>query len=184
MARNRQRAKERQAERRAARQAAGKDKGQRPSQDRSVAPDEAEFGIDETTDPEVINAELGGAPSPLLGQSGFTLAHTSDQEEFIGDLQVGDEEYPEDEFEDDGTETAVAGPRGVRGGREHEEHHREHGRVVSFLIAVWAELQRVQWPDRATLTSLTGVTLMFVLIVGGYLGLLDAIFSKLVQAIL
>ena len=74
----------------------------------------------------------------------------------------------------------------MRGGREHEhdEHHREHGRVVSFLIAVWAELQRVQWPDRQQLTSLTGITLMFVLIVGGYLGLLDAIFSKLVSAIL
>ena len=95
---------------------------------------------------------------------------------------VGDEPYPDE----DGTEsTAVAGPRGVRGGREEEEHHHhEHGRVVSFLIAVWAELQRVQWPDRQQLTSLTGITLMFVLIVGGYLGLLDAIFSKLVSAIL
>jgi preprotein translocase subunit SecE len=51
-------------------------------------------------------------------------------------------------------------------------------------VAVWAELQRVQWPDRRQLTQLTGVVLFFVLIVGAYLGGLDAIFSKLIQAIL
>ena len=158
MARNRQRAKQRQAERRAARQAARDNSGSVPDAQRRVE-----------------------APPEELGQSGYTLEHTTEDEEFIGDLEVGER------WEDDGaeTETAVAGPRGVRGGREHEdEHHREHGRVVSFLIAVWAELQRVQWPDRQQLTSLTGITLMFVLIVGGYLGLLDAIFSKLVSAIL
>jgi preprotein translocase subunit SecE len=158
MARNRQRAKERQAERRAARQAARENTG-------SVT--DAQHGLE--------------APPEELGESAYTLEHTTEAEEFIGDLEIGDEPYP---GEDSDTETAVAGPRGVRGGREHEEHHREHGRVVGFLIAVWAELQRVQWPDRQQLTSLTGITLMFVLIVGGYLGLLDAIFSKLVSAIL
>jgi preprotein translocase subunit SecE len=159
MARNRQRAKERQAERRAARQAAREDSGAVPDAQQRVE-----------------------APPEQLGQSGYTLEHTSEAEEFIGDLQVGDEEYP-DEGDDNGAEE-VAGPRGVRGGREHEEHHREHSRVVGFLIAVWAELNRVQWPNRQQLTSLTGITLLFVLIVGGYLGLLDAIFSKLVSAIL
>src|SRR4051812_10708005 len=164
MARNRQRAKERQAERRAARQAA---------RDSSGAVPDAQSRVE--------------APPEQLGQSGYTLEHTSDAEEFIGDLQIGDEEYSGEEYPDDGEANGaevVAGPRGVRGGREYEEHHREHGRVVSFLIAVWAELKRVQWPNRQQLTSLTGITLMFVLIVGGYLGLLDAIFSKLVSAIL
>jgi preprotein translocase subunit SecE len=49
---------------------------------------------------------------------------------------------------------------------------------------VWAELKRVQWPDRRQLTQLTGVVLFFVLIVGAYLGALDAIFSKLIEQIL
>ena len=162
MARNRQRAKQRQAERRAARQAARENSGSVPDAQRRVE-----------------------APPEELGQSGYTLEHTNESEEFIGDLEIGDEPY-EGEDDDGTTETAVAGPRGVRGGREHEHehHHREHGRVVGFLIAVWAELQRVQWPNRQQLTSLTGITLLFVLIVGGYLGLLDAIFSKLVSAIL
>ena len=31
---------------------------------------------------------------------------------------------------------------------------------------------------------MTGIVLVFVLIAGGYLGLLDAIFSRLIQAIL
>ena len=42
----------------------------------------------------------------------------------------------------------------------------------------------MQWPDRQALTTLTGVVLGFVLIAGGYLGLLDAIFSRVIQAII
>ncbi len=68
--------------------------------------------------------------------------------------------------------------------REESEEAQKRGRLVAFLVAVWAELQRVQWPDRKQLTTLTGIVLGFVLIAGSYLGLLDAIFSRLVQAIL
>src|SRR3954451_21023413 len=162
MARNRQRAKERQAERRAARQAARESSGAVPEAQRSV-----------------------DAPPEELGQSAYTLEHTSEAEEFIGDLQIGNDGYAaEDDQEETREQPGATGPRGVRGGREHEEHHHERGRVMGFLAASWAELQRVQWPDRQQLTSLTGITLMFVLIVGGYLGLLDAVFSKLVSAIL
>jgi preprotein translocase subunit SecE len=71
----------------------------------------------------------------------------------------------------------------VRGAREGADGH-QRGRLLSFLVAVWAELQRVQWPDRKQLTQLTGVVLFFVIIVGAYLGALDAVFSKLIQAIL
>src|SRR3954454_18688056 len=171
MARNRQRAKERQAERRAARQAA-RENNPGASSVPGVLPEQPQLN----------------APPEQLGQSGYTVEHTSESEEFIGDLQYGEEPYDGDD-EGDGAEgaEAVGGPRGVRGGRDRsheEEHHREHSRVVGFLIACWAELQRVQWPDRQQLTSLTGITLLFVLIVGGYLGLLDAVFSKLVSAIL
>ena len=49
---------------------------------------------------------------------------------------------------------------------------------------MWAELQRVQWPNRRQLTQLTGVVLFFVIIVGAYLGALDAVLSKLIQQIL
>ena len=64
------------------------------------------------------------------------------------------------------------------------EARKDRPRFIQFLIAVWAELQRVQWPNRQALVTLTGVVLGFVLIAGGYLGLLDAIFSQLIKAIL
>jgi preprotein translocase subunit SecE len=167
MARNRQRAKERQAERRAARQAARENPGS-TSPAPGVVPDQPGFE----------------GPPQELGTSAYSLEHTNESEEFIGDLQIGDEPY--EGADDEAPDAEVAGPRGVRGGREHddEHHHHERGRVAGFLVAVWAELGRVQWPDRQQLTSLTGITLLFVLIVGGYLGLLDAVFSKLVSAIL
>src|SRR5215212_5502163 len=113
MARNRQRAKERQAERRAARQAARENTGAVPDAQRRV-----------------------DAPPEELGQSGYTYEHTSEAEEFIGDLQIGDEGFAEG----DDSSTATAGPRGVRGGREQEEHHHERGRVMGFLHAVSLEL--------------------------------------------
>ena len=71
-----------------------------------------------------------------------------------------------------------------RRGREEAARHKDRPRVLQFLIAVWAELQRVQWPNRQALVTLTGVVLGFVLIAGGYLGLLDAIFSEIIQSIL
>src|SRR3954454_12297237 len=122
MARNRQRAKERQAERRAARQAA---------RDTSGAVPDAQQRVE--------------APPEQLGQSAYTLEHTNEAEEFIGDLQIGDDDYAaEDDQETAGAqEPGASGPRGVRGGREHEEHHHERGRVTGFLAASWAELQRV-----------------------------------------
>jgi preprotein translocase SecE subunit len=106
--------------------------------------------------------------------------------ERIEDWEVADD-YAEDFAEDDLAPTG-AGESGYavkgRRGRADHEAHKDRPRVIQFLIAVWAELQRVQWPNRQALVTLTGVVLGFVLIAGGYLGLLDAIFSKLIQAIL
>src|SRR3954453_11188881 len=115
MARNRQRAKERQAERRAARQAARDSSGAVPDAQRRVE-----------------------APPEELGNSGYTLEHTNESEEFIGDLQVGDEAYDGEDYEEGVDSAEVSGPRGVRGGRAQDEPHahHEHGRVVGFLIAV------------------------------------------------
>jgi preprotein translocase SecE subunit len=99
--------------------------------------------------------------------------------------------YAEDFAEDDMVDGPAPTGEGESGyavkgrrGRADHEAHRDRPRVVQFLIAVWAELQRVQWPNRQAMVTLTGVVLGFVLIAGGYLGLLDAVFSELIQAIL
>ncbi|HEX8101795.1 MAG TPA: preprotein translocase subunit SecE [Solirubrobacteraceae bacterium] len=61
---------------------------------------------------------------------------------------------------------------------------RQRGRVLAFLGHCVDELRRVQWPDRRQVFQATAVVLGFVVLAGGYLGLMDAIFKPLVQAIL
>ncbi len=57
-------------------------------------------------------------------------------------------------------------------------------RVVGFLGASWAELQRVQWPDRRQVTQATAVVLGFVAVAGAYLGLADYVAKEIVEFIL
>jgi preprotein translocase SecE subunit len=58
------------------------------------------------------------------------------------------------------------------------------GRVLAFLGHCVDELRRVQWPDRRQVGQATAVVLGFVVLAGGYLGLMDAIWKPLVNAIL
>jgi preprotein translocase subunit SecE len=203
VARNRQRAKDRQAARRAERQKQAGDGAPRApkrgdevdpimggapgvvrgDEARADQPEPPHVPIEDPDDREELlhDADLEvGAPPQDLGRTDQTLEHSplvdeDLEEELDEDYDFEDEEQP--------YEPETAGPRGVRGGRAGAEaHHRN--RLVAFLIAVWAELQRVQWPTRKQLTQMTGIVLMFCLIAGGYLGLLDAIFSRIIQAIL
>ena len=57
-------------------------------------------------------------------------------------------------------------------------------RFVNFLRASWAELQRVQWPDRRQVAQATGVVLGFVIIAGLYLGLADWVAQKVVNFVI
>lgn len=57
-------------------------------------------------------------------------------------------------------------------------------RLVNFTRASWAELQRVQWPDRRQVGQATAVVLGFVVIAGAFLGLADAVAQRLVDFIL
>jgi preprotein translocase SecE subunit len=73
-------------------------------------------------------------------------------------------------------------------GREHpvagQPTRRKRGRFITFLGHCVDELRRVQWPDRRQVGQGTAVTLGFVVIAGGFLGLMDAIWKPLVEAIL
>jgi preprotein translocase SecE subunit len=61
---------------------------------------------------------------------------------------------------------------------------RQRGGVVGFIASCWAELKKVQWPDRETLVQATAVTIIFVAIAAAYLGALDALFNFLIKRIL
>jgi len=61
---------------------------------------------------------------------------------------------------------------------------RQRGGVIGFLASCWAELRKVQWPDRETLVQATAVTIIFVAVAAAYLGALDSAFSFLIKQIL
>jgi preprotein translocase subunit SecE len=61
---------------------------------------------------------------------------------------------------------------------------RQRGGVIGFFISCWAELRKVQWPDRETLVQATAVTIIFVAVAATYLGALDSAFSFLIKQIL
>ena len=131
-------------------------------------------------EPDLVEHDPVLGDRQTLGEPPVEQAPADEEEalEEIEDWEVADD------FAEDDEAPAGAGESGyaVRGRRGRAEVHKPRSRVVQFLIAVWAELQRVQWPNRQALITLTGVVLGFVLIAGGYLGLLDAIFSELIQA--
>lgn len=197
MARNRQRAKERQARRKAEREArekAGREGGSpdpnaaKPGPARShggdpIADDVRDeleresivaAGADPVTPPPLSESERlrAGAPPEDVGFSAEVMEYEQDLEDEAGEHFDPAEDVPEEDL--------------VAGGKQRREaaDHKRRPRFVQFLIAVWAELQRVQWPDRQAMVTLTGVVLGFVLIAGGYLGLLDAVASRVMQAIL
>jgi preprotein translocase subunit SecE len=60
----------------------------------------------------------------------------------------------------------------------------QRGGVIGFLVSCWAELRKVQWPDRETLVQATAVTIIFVAVAATYLGALDSAFSFLIKQIL
>ena len=65
-----------------------------------------------------------------------------------------------------------------------EPQERQRGAVVGFIVSCWAELKRVQWPDRDTLIQASAVTLLFIAIAAAYLGALDALFNWLIKRVI
>jgi preprotein translocase subunit SecE len=186
MARNRQRAKQRRAQRRAQRLAEGRTAGAgRPDgAGREAATDEAEPRGDRTS-ARGFEADRGGTvPAEVGTETGADLA-ASAPPEAIGRSDTVVETPPLPLAADAEADPEAAASRATLG-RAADERERagRHGKVVAFLIAVWAELQRVQWPKRRQLTTLTGIVLGFVIVMGAYLGALDWIFSGLVQLII
>jgi preprotein translocase subunit SecE len=136
--------------------------------------------------PNASDADLG-APDPLEHASAeVELAEVAERgappAQEPGDDETG-------EVFGDELEPAAAGVDGGGGakashGARPERSRAGGSRFLNFLRACVAELRRVQWPDRRQVTQATGVVMGFVIIAGAYLGLLDAIWSRVVNAIL
>ena len=194
MARNRQRSKQRQAERRARRLAEQGGDDRLIDDPTTVDPSPAVSSDlaagappqDEGFSEQLVHSDPVLGDRPSLGEEPLAEDELTEEEiaeerayEEIEDWEVGD---AEEAIATGGVGEAGYEARGRRG--DSAEAARKRPRVIQFLVAVWAELQRVQWPNRQALVTLTGVVLGFVLIMGGYLGLLDAIFSELIKRII
>ena len=88
------------------------------------------------------------------------------------------------EEEDEDDETAAAGRTPARTRASAPGERRGPGRFIGFLRASWAELQRVQWPDRRQVAQATAVVLGFVVVAGVYLGVADRVAQEVVDLII
>src|SRR3954447_20005437 len=119
------------------------------------------------------------------------LDHLGEVEEFDASLIQGADGEPTD-VDDAELEAAAVGARAGLSADEEEAPARKQAsgpkpggnRVLNFLRASWAELQRVQWPDRRQVAQATAVVIGFVAVAGAYLGLADAAAQKIVDYIL
>ena len=177
MARDRQRAKQRKARRGISNPGPALSKPHRTD-----VPGELDHASGEVDEFEA--AMLAGADA-ADGQAAFAPEPLADEEPEPADEERFDEA-------DDELEEALEEPVPSRGGAVATDRPRTGAptagrgpaRWMAFLRASWAELQRVQWPDRRQVAQATGVVIAFVVIVGVYLGVADQLAQKLVNAIL
>ena len=195
MARDRQRAKQRRRQR----QTGAPRPGRRTPGDVPAANDAT------VEDPRLGEGTAAPDPSknamPDVDQA--HLAETGVGRGRSGDAEGEDEGDDVSSFRDESDEAPAAvrydpapdlveGDRRVRRGELDDAVAEEidpqpakaRGRVLSFLGHSVDELRRVIWPDRRQVGQATAVVLGFVVLAGGYLGLMDAIWKPLVNAIL
>ena len=184
MARDRKRAKQRRERRGAAvagrnRQGARPDTSEQPIHraDLPGSLDHASGEVDEF-DAALVRGAGGVAATP----DGTTEAEA----EAEADAAAGaEDELQTPALASDGGAGGGAGGGVVAAGeRPSGAPLRGGNRVIGFLRASWAELQRVQWPDRRQVTQATAVVLGFVAIAGLYLGAADFVAKEVVEFIL
>ena len=175
MARHRQRARER--------------KLQQPH--RENVPGELEHASADVDEVEAsIIAGAGGEPLELGdGESSEydAFGRSAEDEPELSEDEVDAVVEAEEKREDaaDTRPSARRRRRAAEGARtEHPPARRQRTGAIGFLRASWAELQRVQWPDRKQVGQATAVVLGFVAIAGAYLGIADTLAQKLVNLII
>jgi len=130
------------------------------------------------------------------------LLGPADEDEFdddraaaAADRSVDDDDYDdrsrvaedeEDDLDDATLEREAVGsaPAARREAAPGAPTRKGRGRLIGFLRASWAELQRVQWPDRRQVAQATGVVIGFVIVAGLYLGVADWVAKQIVNAII
>jgi len=188
-------ARDRQRTRRRRRPSEG---GEAPASERA-----REIGLDDAGIDESGLSDTAPAPDPLknafpdadqarAAEAGVARGPAGDEVDVEqDDVFAGDDDLERAPDEVETPSGLAGGGRGGRGLRPTDSDddaapkpHRERGKLLTFLRACVDELRRVQWPDRRHVFQATAVVLGFVLIAGGWLGLMDAIWQPLINAIL
>jgi preprotein translocase SecE subunit len=167
-----------------------------------VEPDLAASAHPDAPEGDVVRADLPGAldhasaevdefdAALVAGAHGVpadpdTLSEAEVEAEALGEGDIGKDELQEPAGSPLRTRP---GGGGSDGGVTPEQASgapiRKGSRAIGFLRASWAELQRVQWPDRRQVTQATAVVLGFVAIAGLYLGLADYVAKEIVELLL
>jgi preprotein translocase subunit SecE len=191
VARDRQRAKQRKARR--AQNPGSASSRPEPSSplDHNVPSELGHIGeIDEFEAAIVRGAEDAEAEAEAEAQSDADDAFVADEQ----DRQAARQRLDDDEGEDDEDldaeleQAAVAAApierQVVAPGTPGAPTRRGPARFIGFLRASWAELQRVQWPDRRQVTQATAVVIGFVVVAGFYLGIADWVAKRIVDYII
>jgi preprotein translocase SecE subunit len=147
------------------------------------------MGLDDPSIDEAGLTDAVASPDPLKNSSAYEDIAKFSETGPDGEATDGEDDLFEgkDDFEraPDKLEEAAVSARStdpaVIGDRR---PRKERGKVLTFLRHCVDELRRVQWPDRKHVFQATAVVLGFVLIAGGWLGLMDAIWQPVVNAIL
>jgi preprotein translocase subunit SecE len=191
VARDRQRAKQRKARR-------ARNPGPAPSQPyRADLPGELEHSSGEVDEFEArLVAGAGGQPAdasepfgeeddPDAGREAFPEDEVAVDDEVAAEDEVADDVDLDEELEEQAVAAAPAERREVApAGTPGAPTRRGPGRFIGFLRASWAELQRVQWPDRRQVAQATAVVVGFVVVAGIYLGVADWVAKKIVDFII
>jgi preprotein translocase SecE subunit len=189
MARDRKRAKQRQRRRAGQQQKQSQQRQASPAPERQASPAPVpEAGSIDPLGQAAPEAEIAELAETGIQEPGAPVGEPLGEKDYPhpDELEGADviEAVEEEEAAAEEDEPAAAAPARRRAAAPGGELPKEGNRFVNFLRACWAELRRVQWPNRRQVGQATAVVLVFVLIAGGYLGVMDAIFSRLVDAIL
>ena len=136
-----------------------------------------------------------GLDDPSIDESGLTdpvpapdpLKNSNADTDMARFAETGDDDDDDFERAPDALEEAAVSARSTDPAVREEMRpgaHKDRGKVLTFLRHCIEELRRVQWPDRKHVFQATAVVLGFVLIAGSWLGLMDAIWQPVVNAIL
>jgi preprotein translocase SecE subunit len=168
---------QRKAERRA-REAQAQKRSDGDRQNESRAQHETQTGVSgEVAEVEAVEAGIAaGAPEAQLETPDAPKPSRADKRAEAKRLKESEKRQREDRKRKEQEQLAKR--------QKQAQADRQRRGVLGFILSCWAELKKVQWPDRDTLVQASAVTIIFVAVAAAYLGALDAAFNFVMQRIL